>query len=122
MSWAAVSMPSREPATSTAASSRSRSRLTAGGQPPAVNLERERELAAVLVAGSRDGMLTAAHDISDGGLATTLAEMCLRFGYGARIALPEGSDPFVELFSESAGRAVVAVPLGRETRFTDLCE
>ncbi len=93
-----------------------------GGQPPTVDLERERQLAGVLVAGSRDGLLTAAHDISDGGLATTLAEMCLRYGYGARIELAEGSDPFVELFSESAGRAVVAVPRSQEQRFTALCE
>src|SRR6185437_16092394 len=52
-----------------------------GGTPPAVDLEREAVLAAVLVAGSRDGMLTSAHDVSDGGLAVALAELCLRFGY-----------------------------------------
>jgi phosphoribosylformylglycinamidine synthase len=28
---------------------------------------------------------------------------------------------FVELFSESAGRAVVAVPRSEEQRFTDMC-
>ena len=56
-----------------------------GGTPPAVDLQRESVLAAVLVAGSREGLLTAAHDVSDGGLAITLAEMSLRFGFGARI-------------------------------------
>jgi phosphoribosylformylglycinamidine synthase II len=31
-------------------------------------------------------------------------------------------DPFVALFSESAGRAVVAVPRSEELRFTDMCK
>ena len=34
--------------------------------------------------------------------------------------LPEGADPFVWLFSESAGRAVVAVPRSEELRFTEI--
>jgi len=93
-----------------------------GGSPPPVDLERERLLAEVLVAGSRDGMLSAAHDLSDGGLAQALVESCLRLGHGARVVLPEAADPFVALFSESAGRAVVAVPRSEELRFTDMCE
>ena len=40
-----------------------------------VDLEAERQLSQILVAGSRDGMLTAAHDVADGGIAQTLAEM-----------------------------------------------
>jgi phosphoribosylformylglycinamidine synthase len=35
--------------------------------------------------------------------------------------VPEGTDPFVLLFSESAGRAIVAVPRSEELRFTDMC-
>ena len=35
--------------------------------------------------------------------------------------IPEGADPFVTLFSESAGREVVAVPRSEELRFTDMC-
>jgi len=93
-----------------------------GGSPPPVDLERERLLAEVLVAGSRDGMLSAAHDLSDGGLAQALVESCLRLGHGARVVLPEAADPFVALFSESAGRAIVAVPRSEELRFTDMCE
>ncbi|NYI05192.1 phosphoribosylformylglycinamidine synthase subunit PurL [Allostreptomyces psammosilenae] len=92
-----------------------------GGLPPRVDLEAERLLAEVLIAGSRDGMLDAAHDLSDGGLAQALVESCLRGGRGARVVLPEGADPFVTLFSESAGRAVVAVPRSEELRFTDMC-
>ena len=93
-----------------------------GGRPAQVDLRAERLLAEVLVAGSRDGMVDAAHDLSDGGLAQALVEACLRGGAGARIVLPAGADPFVALFSESAGRAVVAVPRSEELRFTEMCD
>ena len=66
-------------------------------------------------------MIDAAHDLSDGGLIQALAESCLRGGKGARLVVPDGLDPFIFLFSESAGRAVVAVPRSEELRFTDMC-
>ncbi|MBL1096022.1 phosphoribosylformylglycinamidine synthase subunit PurL [Streptomyces coffeae] len=92
-----------------------------GGMPPTVDLERERLLAEILISASRDGMVDAAHDLSDGGLIQALAESCLRGGKGARIVVPDGTDPFVLLFSESAGRAVVSVPRSEEVRFNDMC-
>ncbi|WP_037899094.1 phosphoribosylformylglycinamidine synthase subunit PurL [Streptomyces sp. NRRL S-350] len=92
-----------------------------GGLPPKVDLERERLLGEILIAASRDGMIDAAHDLSDGGLGQALVESCLKGGHGARIIVPEGMDPFVLLFSESAGRAVVAVPRSEELRFNDMC-
>ncbi|WP_274914888.1 phosphoribosylformylglycinamidine synthase subunit PurL [Streptomyces sp. WZ-12] len=92
-----------------------------GGLPPRVDLERERLLAEILISASRDGMVDAAHDLSDGGLVQALVESCLRGGKGARLVVPDDLDPFVFLFSESAGRAVVAVPRSEELRFTDMC-
>ena len=92
-----------------------------GGLPPKVDLERERLLAEILIAASRDGMIDAAHDLSDGGLAQALVESCLKGGNGARIIVPADLDPFVFLFSESAGRAVVAIPRSEELRFNDMC-
>ena len=92
-----------------------------GGLPPKVGLERERLLAEILVAGSRDGMISAAHDLSDGGLAQTLVETVLIGQCGARIVLDEDADPFIQLFSESAGRVLVAVPRTEELRFTEMC-
>ncbi|MFD9595255.1 phosphoribosylformylglycinamidine synthase subunit PurL [Kitasatospora sp. NPDC059973] len=92
-----------------------------GGLPPKVDLDREKLLGDILIAASRDGMIDAAHDLSDGGLGQALVESCLKGGHGARIIVPEGQDPFVFLFSESAGRAVVAVPRSEELRFNDMC-
>ncbi|WEB41795.1 phosphoribosylformylglycinamidine synthase subunit PurL [Streptomyces yunnanensis] len=92
-----------------------------GGLPPKVDLERERLLAEILISASRDGMIDAAHDLSDGGLVQALVESCLRGDKGARVVVPDAVDPFVFLFSESAGRAIVSVPRSEELRFTDMC-
>ncbi|WJK41536.1 phosphoribosylformylglycinamidine synthase subunit PurL [Solwaraspora sp. WMMA2056] len=96
-----------------------------GGTPPKVDLAREQALGTVLAEAARVGHITSAHDLSDGGLAQALVEACLRRGIGARVALPpefaDGSMPFVFLFSESAGRAMVAVPRGHEKAFAALC-
>jgi phosphoribosylformylglycinamidine synthase len=92
-----------------------------GGLPPQVDLAAERELADILINASRDGLIDAAHDLSEGGLAQALVESCLRRDIGARVWFPDELDPFVALFSESAGRAIVAVPRSEEVRFTDMC-
>src|SRR5256885_8799531 len=93
-----------------------------GGRPPQVDLAREKQLGEVIRAAVKLGVITAAHDLSDGGLAQALVEATLRHGVGAMVQLPEDLDAFVSLFSESAGRALVAVPLGREKAFTALTE
>ncbi|MDQ1667054.1 MAG: phosphoribosylformylglycinamidine synthase subunit PurL [Actinomycetota bacterium] len=80
-----------------------------GGLPPRPDLAAEMRLAGLLVAGSQDGVLGAAHDVSDGGLAQCLVEMALAGDCGVRVRLPDEDDPFVALFSESVARVVVAV-------------
>ncbi|MDQ2637854.1 MAG: AIR synthase-related protein, partial [Actinomycetota bacterium] len=93
-----------------------------GGLPPKVDLEREKLLAEVLTAASRDGLVSAAHDLSEGGLIQAVVESALAGETGCRIVLPEGADGFVTLFSESAGRVLVAVPRTEESRFRAMCE
>ncbi len=89
-----------------------------GGLPPVVDLSAERSLAELLHAGV--GLLSSAHDLSDGGLAQTLAEGALRHGVGVSVAVP--GDAFVGLFSESAARVVVTVPDGDAERLVELAE
>ncbi|MDR8018341.1 phosphoribosylformylglycinamidine synthase subunit PurL [Nesterenkonia aerolata] len=96
-----------------------------GGVPPQVDLAAEKTLAEILINASRDGMIDAAHDLSEGGLAPALVEMSLRFGVGSRTALDglcerDGIDMFTALFSESQARALVALPRSEEVRFTDM--
>jgi phosphoribosylformylglycinamidine synthase len=93
-----------------------------GGVPPKVDLAREKLLSEVLAAASRDGLASAAHDLSEGGLIQAVVEAALAGETGCRIVLPEQADPFVLLFAESAGRALVAVPRTEESRFLSMCE
>jgi phosphoribosylformylglycinamidine synthase len=76
-----------------------------GGRPPKVRLDAERALSAFLQQAAEERVLSSAHDVSDGGLASTLVECALLDGIGARVQL--SGDPFVGLFSESTARAVV---------------
>ena len=87
-----------------------------GGQPPRVDLAAEQALAELLRAGV--GLLTSAHDLSDGGLGQALVEASLRHDVGASVALP--GDAFLDLFAESAGRVLVTVAPGDEGALTDL--
>src|SRR5690606_16433601 len=71
-----------------------------GGLPPQVDLAAEKALAEVLVEGGQSGLLAAAHDLSDGGLAQALVEAALRHDVGVKVDLAEvaGGDAFVALY------------------------
>ena len=55
------------------------------GLPPAVDLEAERKVAEAVRAMIAKGMVTAVHDISDGGLLVAAAEMALAGGIGCNL-------------------------------------
>ena len=94
-----------------------------GGRPPAVDLDHEMRLGRLLVDAAAAGVLDAAHDLSDGGLAQVLSESVLRYGTGVRVSVAGvHDDPFVALFSESAGRVLVSVSPGSEDDFLALAE
>ena len=98
-----------------------------GGRPPAVDLDREVALGSLLRGAALEGLVTSAHDLSDGGLAQALAEAVTRFGVGARVYLDEvlerdGVDLATALFSESTGRVLVSVDRVDDVKFVGLCE
>src|SRR5712675_1469947 len=82
------------------------------GEPPAIDLAAEKRLIDCLVALAADGVVASAHDISDGGLAVTLAESCFASpqAVGANVKL-EDSDAAAEFesFGERGARCVVSV-------------
>jgi phosphoribosylformylglycinamidine synthase subunit PurL len=84
-----------------------------GGRPPAVHLSREQQIGSLL----RSGDVSAAHDLSEGGLAQALVEACLLSDRGCQVSL--AGDPFVALFSESSARVLVSVP--PESDFVSRC-
>jgi phosphoribosylformylglycinamidine synthase len=88
------------------------------GEPPTIDLAAEKRLQECLVALATSGAVRSAHDVSDGGLAVTLAESCFASPVGAQHAAPLlGADVKLEatssaeyaLFGESGARAVVSV-------------
>ena len=80
-----------------------------GGRPPSVDLDAEQRLGGLLAAAATEGLVTGAHDLSDGGLAQALVECCLIGGTGVEIDKLPHPDPFVALFAESAARMLVTV-------------
>ncbi|HEV8383209.1 MAG TPA: phosphoribosylformylglycinamidine synthase subunit PurL [Gemmatimonadales bacterium] len=86
-----------------------------GGQPPRVNLDDEKRLVDLLVAGAERGLFRSAHDCSHGGLGVALAEVAMggpyqELGFGLDVdftAYAARLTPHDLLFSESQARAVV---------------
>jgi phosphoribosylformylglycinamidine synthase II len=85
------------------------------GSPPAIDLDAEKRLIECLVKLASEKVVLSAHDVSDGGLAVTLAECCFhRKGLSAQVeirsepARERGSVEFA-LFGERGGRAVVSL-------------
>ena len=93
-----------------------------GGIPPKLDITAEKLLARCMRNFAVYGIAEAAHDISDGGLLTALAEMVYDSGIGMQIELPEELKSAPMLFSESASRAIVVVPEIGITAFNQLCE
>lgn len=86
-----------------------------GGIAPIADLQREMRLIELLVAGRTKKIFTAAHDLSQGGLAATLTEMVLRHNTGATIELENVG---ISLLSETPGRVVVAIDPGQTQALT----
>jgi phosphoribosylformylglycinamidine synthase len=96
-----------------------------GGKPPAVDLAAEQALAGLLQNAARQGLVSSAHDLSDGGLAVALVEGALSHGVGVRVDFGDSdaeADAFVQLFSESAARAIVTVSADNHEAFVSLAE
>ena len=80
------------------------------GAPPPVDLALEKQTGELVLGLIRDGLVTAVHDLSDGGLAIGLAEMAMAGKIGARIDhLPPGLPTHAALFGEDQGRYLLTV-------------
>jgi phosphoribosylformylglycinamidine synthase len=83
------------------------------GAPPPVDLAAEKRNGDLVRALIRAGVATAAHDLSDGGLAVALAEMAMASGIGASLgAGPVDILPHAFWFGEDQARYVVTVREG----------
>ena len=81
------------------------------GAPPPVDLAAERAAGDLVRALIAEGIATAVHDVSDGGLLVAVAEMAMASGIGAELdRAPIAAHPF--WFGEDQGRYVVTVDAG----------
>jgi phosphoribosylformylglycinamidine synthase len=93
------------------------------GTVPEVSLENEKKVQGLLIRHIEAGKITAAHDLSEGGLLVCLAEML--FGenkLGASLSIPEMGRLDATLFGESQGRVLVAVSSSDSSDFLSYAE
>lgn len=80
------------------------------GPPPEVDLTAERYNGDFVRSAINNGQVSSCHDISQGGLALALAEMCMAGGYGMEIDLTDVQMPLHGLlFGEDQARYVITV-------------
>jgi phosphoribosylformylglycinamidine synthase len=72
-----------------------------------VDLAVERRLGELIRQLIANGLVTAVHDISDGGALVAIAEMALAGGTGVEVTLPNVPNPAAIFFGEDQGRLVV---------------
>ncbi len=78
------------------------------GAAPPVDLDAERRAGELVRGLKAKGLVLAAHDLSDGGLAVAAAEMALAAGQGVRIDAREGHSAAAWFFGEEQGRYLLA--------------
>ncbi|RVD59390.1 phosphoribosylformylglycinamidine synthase subunit PurL [Mesorhizobium sp. M2D.F.Ca.ET.223.01.1.1] len=83
----------------------------ADGPPPPVDLAHEKRVGDHVRSLIASGIVTAAHDVSDGGLAVALAEMAMASGIGAAIPGLTGADPIPVWFGEDQGRYLLTLSI-----------
>ncbi|MCG8342685.1 MAG: phosphoribosylformylglycinamidine synthase subunit PurL [Chlorobiales bacterium] len=89
---------------------------TPGKDAPSCDLEHERKLQSLLVSLAKSDLLHSAHDVSDGGLFTALAEKAVLdrshpLGFAVDLESNGKSSSFIQelLFSEAQGRVLVSL-------------
>lgn len=76
---------------------------------PAFDMDEEHNMQKTLYAAITNGLVTCAHDVSDGGLFTTLLEMSSFHRIGFDVSLPSNVRMDALLFGESQSRVVVGI-------------
>jgi phosphoribosylformylglycinamidine synthase len=81
------------------------------GAPPALDLEAEFAVQSAALDLMGQGLISAAHDCSDGGLAVAVAEMAIAGGCGVKLALvfTGGERRDAALFGEAPSRILLAI-------------
>lgn len=82
------------------------------GDAPKIDLEKEKQLQEIVLELISKKLINSAHDVSDGGIITALAECCIMNEskqFGAEISIEIGAREDFTFFSESQSRVIVSV-------------
>ena len=82
------------------------------GESPTIDLDEEKKLQHTLLNLIRKGLIKSAHDISEGGIVSSLAECCVinqEKQIGCEVEIPIKSRKDFSLFSESQSRIIISV-------------
>jgi len=90
------------------------------GPAPALDLDRERAVQRTVLDAAHEGILSSAHDCSEGGLAVCLAESCVAGQLGARVSIPGGLPEHRGLFGEDPSRIVVSLAAGNLSKLVEI--
>ncbi len=92
------------------------------GRLAPVDLRLEREVQAACRAAIEAGLVSAAHDCAEGGVAVALAEACISGpeALGADVDLPSLGRADLTLFGEGPSRIIVSVPPRAQRHFESL--
>jgi phosphoribosylformylglycinamidine synthase subunit PurL len=91
------------------------------GPPPPVDLAHEKRVGDFVRSAIRDGLVTAVHDLSDGGLAVALAEMAMASGIGATVG-HLNNDTLPVFFGEDQGRYLVTATPAQQDSLSQRAE
>ena len=92
------------------------------GRPPKINLNDEKLIQKIIRLGINNNLILSCHDVSDGGLAITLAECCVLSSKGANITLKDSSRIDSLLFSEGGSRIVFSVDKDKHDLWIEFLE
>ena len=93
------------------------------GKAPVIDLDEEQKLQKATLLAIRSGLLSSAHDCSEGGMAICLAEKAILSDDNIGCEVDLGDDiSHAKLFGESQSRIIISLPSGNVSQLTDICQ
>src|SRR3989339_281538 len=93
------------------------------GEIPKIDLQTEKDLHKLILHLIDNGLINSAHDISDGGIITAIAESCIinqGKALGAKVKIPIKTREDFSFFSESQSRVIVSISEENKDKFEEV--
>jgi phosphoribosylformylglycinamidine synthase len=92
----------------------------ATGDSPKIDLKKEKDIQDLLLNLIKKGLIKSAHDVSEGGIISCLAECCIiqqEKSIGAKVNIPVKTREDFSFFSESQSRIIISISAGNKNQF-----